>query len=623
MHSSLIVQNIGRLPAHLQRLVTSAANGSFVDLEKICALIEGNLDTSRSRSYLPVLFSNLDPSRIPTPDELDSLLSTPAPAEIISRPIAVFGALRWLLTGSSSEVLPDLWPRVWVWMQFIHSYHSSNVNCPSPQRIYGIFVVLLRRFKCDPRTCHSFNATKGVGVVIGRAWLLLVESFKADGIHPLGFEELHFLLHDVDNTTIDEYAEGAGGDLVKLASLVIHHIRASTQDRCPCSARTFTTFCLAAFRVKPHGDSHTGKCCDGPFRTVLLSQGGVTELTRFMCALGAPEHADVGGKLYACSKLLMQLLHTSPGYPWIRESLQQGLLRAIVVSATHITNPQEFLWLEHILEAVLPVSTIYHSVLSTMEAAVHDVEELVESDRFKKSPIFGKWQDFMVLVQERLAILRRFDAKDCTSNALKACDNMDCGLITRKDILKSCSNCSVIYYCSDVCQRLDWKAGHREVCKRLQSLRLTEPQPFTTRNKSFMRALLHHDYEQMKTEILTRQLAFRSYHPGENFVVQFTYQTGRASVQLLAFVGYELTEDLNDYQMKWRDLESRVLRSNGRMELHTMECANARSRLFPMRSATSEVHDGLILLARNVKATEDELRAELAALVALDVVEIH
>jgi hypothetical protein len=31
----------------------------------------------------------------------------------------------------------------------------------------------------------------------------------------------------------------------------------------------------------------------------------------------------------------------------------------------------------------------------------------------------------MVLVQERLAILSRFDAKDCTSNALKACDNMD------------------------------------------------------------------------------------------------------------------------------------------------------------------------------------------------------
>lgn len=34
---------------------------------------------------------------------------------------------------------------------------------------------------------------------------------------------------------------------------------------------------------------------------------------------------------------------------------------------------------------------------------------------------------------------------------------------------KICSGCKVVYYCSVECQRVDWKSGHREVCKASQA----------------------------------------------------------------------------------------------------------------------------------------------------------
>lgn len=35
---------------------------------------------------------------------------------------------------------------------------------------------------------------------------------------------------------------------------------------------------------------------------------------------------------------------------------------------------------------------------------------------------------------------------------------------------KQCSACKAVYYCSVECQRVDWKAGHKNRCKELQAL---------------------------------------------------------------------------------------------------------------------------------------------------------
>ncbi|KAG9219651.1 hypothetical protein CCMSSC00406_0006027 [Pleurotus cornucopiae] len=46
-----------------------------------------------------------------------------------------------------------------------------------------------------------------------------------------------------------------------------------------------------------------------------------------------------------------------------------------------------------------------------------------------------------------------------------ACANSECtrqGL--RIDVLKQCSNCKSVYYCSETCQRIDWRDRHKKYC---------------------------------------------------------------------------------------------------------------------------------------------------------------
>ncbi|KAF9494458.1 hypothetical protein BDN71DRAFT_978240 [Pleurotus eryngii] len=46
-----------------------------------------------------------------------------------------------------------------------------------------------------------------------------------------------------------------------------------------------------------------------------------------------------------------------------------------------------------------------------------------------------------------------------------ACANSEC---TRQrlriDVLKQCSNCKSVYYCSETCQRIDWRGRHKRYC---------------------------------------------------------------------------------------------------------------------------------------------------------------
>lgn len=37
--------------------------------------------------------------------------------------------------------------------------------------------------------------------------------------------------------------------------------------------------------------------------------------------------------------------------------------------------------------------------------------------------------------------------------------------------LLRCAQCGLVYYCSSQCQKVDWKMGHKGLCKNLQEWR--------------------------------------------------------------------------------------------------------------------------------------------------------
>ncbi|KAJ7664115.1 hypothetical protein B0H17DRAFT_1211461 [Mycena rosella] len=136
---------------------------------------------------------------------------------------------------------------------------------------------------------------------------------------------------------------------------------------------------------------------------------------------------------------------------------------------------------------------------------------------------FAQWQEFETLGEQRLALLKDFGSR---KTSMKACDNLEA---------------------SDI------------------------QGPFSTRKRSFLRALLPHDYQTGKTSILRKQVNFMRVNPHIEFCTctLFNYsEDGSAGDRVLP-----IPESLDDPREDrdpialWKDHRQRAVRSGGKMEL--------------------------------------------------------
>ncbi|KAJ7725164.1 hypothetical protein B0H16DRAFT_1895179 [Mycena metata] len=165
--------------------------------------------------------------------------------------------------------------------------------------------------------------------------------------------------------------------------------------------------------------------------------------------------------------------------------------------------------------------TCFYSVLSCLEPALHDVEDLQATPAFVQSDLFEAWSAFCDLAQSRISILKRY--KSASYISLKPCGSLKCAEIHRKRVLMRCSGCKRQYYCSRRCQSVDWEDGHRTACPRLVSANRDEPEHLTTRDKSFLRALIDHDYKLSQLDILRYELDFIHAYPDRMPCLVFDY----------------------------------------------------------------------------------------------------
>ncbi|KAF7317307.1 hypothetical protein HMN09_00466200 [Mycena chlorophos] len=125
------------------------------------------------------------------------------------------------------------------------------------------------------------------------------------------------------------------------------------------------------------------------------------------------------------------------------------------------------------------------------------VRTAVQTSASRLQPFSGlrqsrSWQ----LVQEHLNVLD--EAKPV--ERLQACDGPTCEEVLIHSLLKKCSGCRCLFYCSRKCQIADWRNGHRDVCLSYSSgtLTLTSPRRLSPARseRSFIRTLLDHDYQK-------------------------------------------------------------------------------------------------------------------------------
>ncbi|KAJ7123093.1 hypothetical protein C8R44DRAFT_160883 [Mycena epipterygia] len=372
----------------------------------------------------------------------------------------------------------------------------------------------------------------------------------------------------------------------------------------------------------------------GPLTAAFVPHGGARTFAALALAVSRVQFSDVKiGMHFVFEKCLMIMSQTfaSPsGYKQLPQALEGGLLAALVSAAKSPWADKVYRESLKLLAFIVQPYTVYHSVLSKMNVALLDAAADERDGRFKSSKLCFEWTTLGESTKERLEALDYFRTRDAE---YKACDNDECGRIDEKADFKRCTGCLSSYYCSTACQARDWHdGGHSQHCTPNPVFGLNERTAFGTRDRSFLRALIHYDYCQHAVyRIYMAELKLiHSHHPDTPLFVLFDYTLGYLEITVQAVT--EATElSGSPYWLHW---VARAEKSRGRIRLHVMrvwEEARQTYWVIPLRTDTSRVYHGLQQIAAELPGEQagwnmDAILRRIQALVPNDEeggVEIH
>ncbi|KAJ7608002.1 hypothetical protein DFH06DRAFT_1249139 [Mycena polygramma] len=588
-HRSLRLDNLSKLPVSYRRLASAAVNGTVLNLQEFLGLCV-TAPYSQPKLFLPVFFANLDPARIPSLAQLDSI------SRGIDSPIALaLLSLRALITGRESFELPaeaslDVWPRVWKWMHFLDTYRDLFPES-ADKETYSLYLTTILDLQKHQETKDLIDATPGVRVVVARAWAFFVGLDACVG--EAGFHDVClYLLNDLkpsNPANIAELIEGVSGTVADLASVIVRHM-----NHIIASSKIAVFYFEGIIGILDKMDTNSS------LKKALLSAGIVKALMHMINFLAGTRTPDPAGVLNDCFTILSRIFTTYPAPMCIPAALRAGILNIICVCT--VAHPTLREHMQHLVQQILPPALIYHSVVARVEDAIYDAGEAAMDPRFKASSIFQDWAKFVQLTKERVRFARAYDAGEYPSRT--ACNSSTCTNVQERRDMKRCGSCRRLYYCSAECQSLHWEqGGHRMVCRRLKALRISDPEPLSTRDRSFMRALARHDYLEALPTILMDELEVLHVCRGMPYYFLFDYTAGAANIEILSTEAVEVPPVPSNFQGQWLDHVARSASSGGRMQVAIMRFLQGgvgRFQMISMHTPSTVVLERLCALFEGI-----------------------
>ncbi|KAJ7086339.1 hypothetical protein B0H15DRAFT_345770 [Mycena belliarum] len=602
-HRSLELGNISRLPENYRQLANTAVHGTLRDLQDFVDLCGQNRAFSRPTLFLPVFFAILDPATIPSFQQIDS--SPPGTLDPLLRRVIL--SMKALVSGRKAFGLPeeasvDIWQRAWKWMSFMDTYKDS-LPAASAKSTYAVYMSTILDLQSHGGTKAMIDATPGLRVVVTRAWATFLRF--PDCISEPGFHDVcRFIVHDLKASQpriLQEVIEGSGGSVSDLAVMLIKHLHLVVLSGQPPSEMP-RLFLAGVIGVLDDADR------DVSLKNALLSAGIVKAVMTVVSYSEGTTTPNMLGVLNDCFTLLSRIFTSFPAAMCIPDALRSGILRIVCQCAiAHSTHAGLRAHMQSLLCEVLPPAMVYHSVLKCMEDALRDAQKQSEDVRFKRSAQWEDWNKLVRLAEARVKVAVAYDWGQYPSE--RGCENPVCTKIIEKRDLKRCAACRRLIYCSDECQRSHWRVGgHRAQCARLRASRISKPEQLTTRDRSFMRALTHHDYNMNMANVLLAIVQLNYELPNEPYYLLYDYTAGDVTIEVLPISEVEVPPTPSDFQVQWLDHIARAARSDGRMEVAIIRYVQDSRACFQMVSSHSEdsaVPDHLRHLAHTIPRGRD------------------
>ncbi|KAJ7690073.1 hypothetical protein B0H17DRAFT_1201870 [Mycena rosella] len=458
---------------------------------------------------IPVLFIHLDPSRIPTAEELDSILCSVDPDPELSRVTGATAALRAVSLMLEARVIPpslyvDFFPHLYEWTVFIHAYWENIpgdylLDLTQTYRASAIIILVLYQ---EDSIADIVSKAPGLRRILAEFWAKFVRKLLpgVDDMEPTYI--LQFLFNEItDANNFAEILDGIGGTESDLAYLLVQQIN-DTVAR-PVSRMTSMSLhtIIQVLNTKRHD----------PLRAGMLFHDGVKAV---IAAIAFEDQARfrweiVGEAVYLGALFLLGNFESTSGAKWMSQALSAGLLKLIAsLGSFRLTTAPREMWytysiLQRFLKKILPEYLMYYNIACQIKEALPRVLSITSTTPLTNSVIYPFWTEFAGLAEERLGALDFYLARRSTS--MNACENIQCRKTGQKTAFKSCAGCDVAYYCSRDCQKADWASGHRRSCRTPGSAG-----PSSARDRCYLRAILQYNFQfpAIRIQVLTRQAQF-------------------------------------------------------------------------------------------------------------------
>ncbi|KAJ7110282.1 hypothetical protein C8R43DRAFT_1139429 [Mycena crocata] len=340
-------------------------------------------------------------------------------------------------------------------------------------------------------------------------------------------------------------------------------------------------------------------------RVLVAAAQAVSESTEIMSLTKAT--------LERCLFFLARIFVIPSSHHYLPSAISEGLLCALICAGhfdgTIQTHFDVFFY------GILPRCLTSYYAVEALKEVFADAEKCASSTVFRHSQGFKIWELFWAIAKRSLHVFKM--SEKYVSG--RTCDNVECNTIRSKTKFRRCSGCLAFYYCSSECQISDWRTGgHRDVCAKYGTLRLSARNTPSVREREFLRYYIDAEYHLSKTIIYPQQVLCLQHFPNSPFFILFDYTSNGAADITVHAVDSDSppVHDLRAYGAEWDNSVARARSSGGLMELHVACLERARAEpyyvLVPLRRAKPDIDRLLKELAAELPTELDDPKVEEA-----------
>ncbi|KAJ7626832.1 hypothetical protein FB45DRAFT_920164 [Roridomyces roridus] len=475
VHLDVVARRVSATPASYiarARHQTRAGLGALSDLSAVWTDVPDTVELG----VVDLFLSHLRPETVPEDPPLQGHLGPEFAQQSLMGLTEMDRRLDDPEYLEQSAAILAAWPGIFKWVHYLLKQYLASRERNDLPKLHNVFR-FLDFYAQSQRFIVPMVLTPGCVELVTECWMVEDASqfgaAKGDGIlsrvATMTSRTLAILLNQSTargKADINErVVEAAGGDAESVMQLLLRRTkRAIRSVRTPQEAfGLLWHFNLAGQLCRP---------VPPPLRRAFFDAGGVAVMTRAFVAISSvirqhfEETTSTGMALLSSCIIFFSHYLEADDYLSILHAIKAGLLHGFLECAPAIWQMEQRIIdkVVAIVRDALPPYLVYSSVFEAILPFVEAVQSVAHFKQSLANPAIGAAFEPLLTFAERRRPERQFETGR-NVESVRSCVNRECQRVDLTNSFKTCKACQKVYYCSPECQKIDWKAQHREWCK--------------------------------------------------------------------------------------------------------------------------------------------------------------